>query len=45
MHAPVASALVSSILLANGGHIEGELVDVRVPAFEARTANPQAHLL
>ena len=36
--APVASALVSSILLANGGHIEGELVDVRVPAFESRTA-------
>jgi phenylalanyl-tRNA synthetase beta chain len=31
--APLASALVSSILLANGGHIEGELVDVRVPAF------------
>ena len=37
--APLASDLVSSILLANGGFIEGELVDVRVPAFEARTAN------
>jgi len=36
--APVASALVSSILLANGGHIEGELVDVRIAAFESRTA-------
>jgi len=36
--APVASALVSSILLANGGSIEGELVDVRVAAIEARTA-------
>jgi phenylalanyl-tRNA synthetase beta chain len=36
--APVASALVSRILLANGGWIEGELVDVRVPAAEARTA-------
>ena len=36
--APVASALVSGILLANGGHIEGELVDVRVAAVEARTA-------
>jgi phenylalanyl-tRNA synthetase beta chain len=36
---PVASALVSSILLANGGSIEGELVDVRVAAFEARTVN------
>ena len=37
--APVASALVSRILLANGGSIEGELVDARVPAIEARTAN------
>jgi phenylalanyl-tRNA synthetase beta chain len=37
--APVASALVSSILLANGGWIEGELVDVRVAAIEARTAS------
>jgi phenylalanyl-tRNA synthetase beta chain len=34
---PLASALVSSILLANGGWIEGELVDVRVKALEART--------
>ena len=37
--APVASALVSAILLANGGSIEGELVDVRVAAIEARTAH------
>ncbi|MGD0938688.1 MAG: phenylalanine--tRNA ligase subunit beta [Terracidiphilus sp.] len=36
---PIASALVSSILLANGGWIEGDLVDVRVPAIESRTAN------
>jgi phenylalanyl-tRNA synthetase beta chain len=36
--APVASALVSSILLANGGWIEGELIDARVAAMEARTA-------
>jgi phenylalanyl-tRNA synthetase beta chain len=36
--APVASALVSRILLANGGSIEGDLVDVRVPALEGRTA-------
>jgi phenylalanyl-tRNA synthetase beta chain len=36
--APVASALVSAILLANGGWIEGELIDARVPAVEARTA-------
>ena len=37
--APVASALVTSILLANGGYIEGDLVDVRVPALEGRTAH------
>ncbi len=37
--APLASALVSSILLANGGSIEGDLVDVRVAEFEARTAD------
>jgi len=37
--APVASALVSAILLANGGWIEGELVDVQVPAIAARTAH------
>ncbi|MGH9600660.1 MAG: phenylalanine--tRNA ligase subunit beta [Terracidiphilus sp.] len=36
--APIASALVSRILLASGGWIEGEIVDVRVPAIEARTA-------
>ncbi|MGD0731959.1 MAG: phenylalanine--tRNA ligase subunit beta [Terracidiphilus sp.] len=36
--APVASALVSKILLANGGWIDGNLVDVRVAALEARTA-------
>jgi phenylalanyl-tRNA synthetase beta chain len=35
---PVASALVSAILLANGGSIEGELVDVRIAAAEERTA-------
>jgi phenylalanyl-tRNA synthetase beta chain len=37
--APVASALVCRILLASGGWIEGDLVDVRIPAIEARTAN------
>jgi phenylalanyl-tRNA synthetase beta chain len=37
--APLASALVSSLILANGGWIEGELVDVRVAAFAARTAD------
>jgi phenylalanyl-tRNA synthetase beta chain len=38
---PVASSIVSRILLANGGNIEGDLVDVRVRAWEARTANRQ----
>jgi len=38
---PVASALVSAILLANGGSIEGGLVDIRVPALESRTAGRQ----
>jgi phenylalanyl-tRNA synthetase beta chain len=33
------SALVSSILLANGGWIDGDVVDVRVPAVEAKTAH------
>jgi phenylalanyl-tRNA synthetase beta chain len=37
--APIASALVSKIILANGGSVEGDLVDVRIPALEARTAN------
>ncbi|MGA8727263.1 MAG: phenylalanine--tRNA ligase subunit beta [Terracidiphilus sp.] len=36
---PVASALVSRILLAKGGSIEGDLVDVRVSALEGLTAN------
>ena len=42
---PVASALVSSILLANGGWLEGELVDARIPAIEARTAHREAIVL
>ncbi|MGA2569360.1 MAG: phenylalanine--tRNA ligase subunit beta [Terracidiphilus sp.] len=37
--APIASALVSAILLANGGWVEGELVDAQVPAIAARTAH------
>jgi phenylalanyl-tRNA synthetase beta chain len=36
--APLASDIVSAIILESGGHIEGELVDVIVPAIEARTA-------
>jgi len=38
---PVASAVVTRILLANGGNVEGDLVDVHVPAWKARTANRQ----
>ncbi len=36
---PVASALVSQLILENGGHIEGDLVDVIIPAVEQRIAN------
>jgi phenylalanyl-tRNA synthetase beta chain len=36
--APLASDIVSAIILESGGHIEGDLVDVIVPAVEARTA-------
>ena len=36
---PVASALVSRIILEAGGHVEGELVDVIIPEAQARTAN------
>jgi phenylalanyl-tRNA synthetase beta chain len=36
---PIASALVSRILLANGGWIVGDFVDKRVAAIEARTAH------
>ncbi len=37
--APIASALVCAILLASGGSMEGDPVDVRVPEIEARTAH------
>ena len=40
--APVASALVSQLILAAGGRVEGELIDVIVPAAEARTAHRSA---
>jgi len=36
---PVASALVSRIVVEAGGRIEGELVDVIVPEAQARTAD------
>lgn len=39
---PVASALVTRLVIAAGGEIEGELVDVVVPEFLPRTANRPA---
>lgn len=36
--APVANALVSRMILESGGQVEGELVDVVVPAAAAKTA-------
>jgi phenylalanyl-tRNA synthetase beta chain len=36
---PLASDIVSAIILESGGHIEGELVDVTIPAILAKTAN------
>jgi phenylalanyl-tRNA synthetase beta chain len=39
---PVASALVSRIILEAGGEIEGELVDVVMPEAQLRTANRPA---
>ncbi len=35
---PVASAMVSRIILADGGNLEGEAVDVSIPEAAARTA-------
>jgi phenylalanyl-tRNA synthetase beta chain len=37
--ASLASAIVSAIILESGGHIEGDLADVIVPAAQAHTAN------
>ncbi len=39
---PLASALVSQLLLSSGGSVEGELVDVIVPDAMARTAGRAA---
>ena len=36
--APLASDLVSSLILLSGGHIEGDLVDMIVPEIQVRTA-------
>ncbi|MHB1022265.1 MAG: phenylalanine--tRNA ligase subunit beta [Acidobacteriaceae bacterium] len=40
--APVANAMVSKLMLAAGGTLEGALVDVVVPEVEARTAKRPA---
>ena len=40
--APVANALVSRLILESGGQVEGELVDVVIPAAAAKTANRAA---
>lgn len=37
--APVANALVSRLILESGGQVEGELVDVMVPAAAAKTVD------
>src|SRR5579859_1533443 len=37
--APLASDIVSAIILESGGYIQGELVDAIIPAIQARTAN------
>lgn len=37
--APVANALVSRLILESGGQVEGELVDIVVPAAAAKTAD------
>jgi len=39
---PVANALVTKLILAAGGRLEGELVDVIVPEVAARTASRAA---
>ena len=39
---PVANALVSKLILASGGTIEGELVDIIVPELRTRTAERPA---
>ena len=37
--APVANALVSKLILASGGTLEGDLIDIVVPEVAARTAH------
>jgi len=39
---PIASALVSRLILEAGGHVDGEIIDVVVPEAAARTARRPA---
>src|SRR5271156_107203 len=39
---PTANALVSQLILENGGHAEGALIDVIIPEIAARTASRAA---
>jgi phenylalanyl-tRNA synthetase beta chain len=39
---PTANALVSQLILENGGHAEGDLIDVIIPEIAARTASRPA---
>ena len=39
---PLASALVCQLILADGGHVEGEMIDVVVASAAARTASRPA---
>ncbi len=40
--APIASAMVTNLILEAGGFVEGEFIDVVIPAAEARTAKRAA---
>jgi phenylalanyl-tRNA synthetase beta chain len=40
--APIANALVSQLILASGGHPEGELIDIIIPEVASKTANRPA---
>jgi len=40
--APIANHLVTGLILEAGGHVEGELIDVVIPAAEALTAKRAA---
>ncbi len=37
--APIANHLVSQLILASGGHAEGDLIDIAIPATAAKTAS------